>query len=174
MNVPAVVGRLRASPPGQFGQKFMDDRALTLASLVAWGMLNTFLPLLLGVLALLGILLGDSPAAATAEAMLLAALPAWASELVSESFAAIQQAAGVAGLVSLGATLHGEWVSPHDLDPGGDGHPLANFAVSPNGAVLARASRHESVVRLWSLPDGRALGLLEGSTRCAGAPVPTT
>jgi membrane protein len=105
MNVPAVLGRLRASPPGQFGQKFMDDRALSLASLVAWGMLNTFLPLLLGVLALLGVLLGDSPAAATAEAMLLAALPAGASRLVSESFAAIQQAAGVAGLVSLGLLL---------------------------------------------------------------------
>ena len=105
MNVPAVLGQLRASPLGQFGQKFMDDRALTLASLVAWGMLNTFLPLLLGVLALLGLLLGDSPAAATAEAMLLAALPAGASRLVSESFAAIQQTAGVAGLVSLGLLL---------------------------------------------------------------------
>jgi uncharacterized BrkB/YihY/UPF0761 family membrane protein len=68
----ARLAELLASPPGQFTQKFMDDRALTLASLVAWGMLKTLLPLLLGVLSLVGPLLGDSPAAAAAEATVLA------------------------------------------------------------------------------------------------------
>ena len=99
------LSRLLASPPARFGQKFMDDRALTLASLVAWGMLNTFLPLLLGILSLVGLLLGDSPAAAAVEATLLAVLPAAAGTLVHDSLAAIKQAAGVAGLVSLGLLL---------------------------------------------------------------------
>ncbi len=87
---------LQASPPGQFVQKFMDDRALTLASLVAWGMLNTFLPLLLGVLSLIGLLLGDSPAAAAAEATVLAPLPAQAGELVHDSLGSLGEVAGVA------------------------------------------------------------------------------
>jgi membrane protein len=101
----AALSRLRASPPGQFVQKFLDDRALSLASLLAWGMLNTFLPLLLGILALVVLVLGDSPAATSAEAMLLAALPAAAGTIVQDSLAAIEQAAGVAGLVSLGFLL---------------------------------------------------------------------
>ena len=101
----AALGRLRATPPARFAQKFMDDRALTLASLVAWGMLNTFLPMLLGVLALVALLLGDSPAAAAAEATLLAALPAGVSALVRDSLAAVQRSAGIAGLVSLGLLL---------------------------------------------------------------------
>ena len=82
---------------GQFLQKFTDDRALTLASLVAWGMLNTFLPLLLGVLSLIGLLVGDSPAAAAAEATVLAPLPAEASQLVQDSLASVGRVAG-AGL----------------------------------------------------------------------------
>jgi membrane protein len=102
---PPAIARLLASPPARFGQKFMDDRALTLASLVAWGMLNTFLPLLLGILALVGALLGDSPGAAAAEETLLASLPAEASTLVRDSLASIQHAAGAAGLVSLGLLL---------------------------------------------------------------------
>lgn len=96
---------LRASPPARFVQKFMDDRALMLASLLAWGMLNTFLPVLLGVLALIGLFLGDSPAAAAAEEKLFALLPAQASTLVRGSIASIQQVAGAAGLVSLGLLL---------------------------------------------------------------------
>jgi membrane protein len=96
---------LQASRPGQFVQKFMDDRALTLASLVAWGMLNTFLPLLLGVLSLIGLVLGDSPAAAAAEATVLAPLPPEVGQLVRDSMASIGQVAGVAGLISLGLLL---------------------------------------------------------------------
>jgi uncharacterized BrkB/YihY/UPF0761 family membrane protein len=51
------------SPLAFLWQKLFDDRALTLASLLAWGMLKTFLPLLLGILSLIGLLLGDSAAA---------------------------------------------------------------------------------------------------------------
>ena len=87
----ARLAALVASPPGQFMQKFVDDRALTLASLVAWGMLNTFLPLLLGVLSLIGLLVGNSPAAASAKATVLAPLPAEASQLVQDSLASVRR-----------------------------------------------------------------------------------
>jgi membrane protein len=94
-----------ASPPGRLFQKFMDDRGLTLASLLAWGILNTFLPLLLGVLSLIGLLLGDSAEALAAENRLLAALPEAVASLVKDSLAAIQQSATGAGLISLGLLL---------------------------------------------------------------------
>jgi membrane protein len=96
---------LLASAPGRLFVKFMDDRGLTLASLLAWGILNTFLPLLLGVLSLIGLLLGDSAEAASAEARLLAILPEAIGELVRNSLAAIQQSATGAGLISLGLLL---------------------------------------------------------------------
>jgi membrane protein len=86
-------------------QKFMDDRALTLASLLAWGILNTFLPLLLGILSLSGLLLGESAEATAAEQRLLGLLPASISTVVQDSMAAMQRSAGGAGLISLGLLL---------------------------------------------------------------------
>ena len=83
----------------------MDDRALTLASLLAWGMLNTFLPLLLGILSLVGLVLGDSQLARAVEQQVLQVLPETMSSLVSDSLAAFESAAGTAGLVSLGFLL---------------------------------------------------------------------
>jgi membrane protein len=96
---------LLESLPGRFFQKFMDDRALTLASLLAWGILNTFLPLLLGILSLVGLLLGDSPEAQAIEQRLLAVLPPNAVAVVRDSLQAIEQAATGAGLISLGLLL---------------------------------------------------------------------
>ncbi len=83
----------------------MDDRGLTLASLLAWGILNTFLPLLLGILSLIGLLLGDSSQALAAENRLLAVLPETVSTLVRDSLAAIERSASGAGLISLGLLL---------------------------------------------------------------------
>ena len=96
---------LSASPVALLVQKFMDDRALTLASLLAWGILNTFLPLLLGILSLVGLVLGDSAEARAAEDRLLAVLPPAIDTLVRNSLASIQQSATGAGLISLGLLL---------------------------------------------------------------------
>ena len=97
--------KLLATRLAQLVQKFMDDRALTLASLLAWGMLNTFLPLLLGILSLIGLVLGDSAEAKAAEDRVLAVLPPAIDTLVLDSLAAIQQSATGAGLISLGLLL---------------------------------------------------------------------
>jgi hypothetical protein len=43
--------RLSGSRPGQFFTKLLQDEAPNLAALLAWGMLSTLLPLLLGILA---------------------------------------------------------------------------------------------------------------------------
>jgi len=67
--------------------------------------LNTFLPLLLGVLSLIGLFLGDSPEAQAAENRLLAVLPEAIGALVDESLTAIQRSATGAGLISLGLLL---------------------------------------------------------------------
>jgi membrane protein len=99
------VKSLLASWPGRFVQTFMDVRALSLASLLAWGMLNTFLPLLLGILALIGLIAGDTEIAQAVEQRLLAVLPTAVSTLVRDSLAAFQRAAGTAGLISLGFLL---------------------------------------------------------------------
>jgi membrane protein len=96
---------LGASAPARLFQKFMDDRALTLASLLAWGILNTFLPLLLGILSLIGLLLGDSAQAIAAEQQLLSLLPPGIASVVQDSLAAMERAASGAGLISLGLLL---------------------------------------------------------------------
>lgn len=83
----------------------MNDRALTLASLLAWGMLNTFLPLLLGMLSLVGLVLGDSQLAKAVEQRVFEVLPEAISTLLRDSLAAFQGAAGTAGLISLGFLL---------------------------------------------------------------------
>ncbi len=105
MPEPEPLQRLLASPPARLVQKFLDDRALTLASLLAWGILNTFLPLLLGILSLIGLLLGDSAEAVAAENRLLAVLPEAVSSLLRDSLAAIEHSATGAGLISLGLLL---------------------------------------------------------------------
>jgi membrane protein len=100
-----VLATVLASPPARLFQKFMDDRGLTLASLLAWGILNTFLPLLLGILSLVGLFLGDSAQAAAIEDRLLAVLPEAISTLVRDSLAAVERSATGAGLISLGLLL---------------------------------------------------------------------
>jgi membrane protein len=89
----------------QFIQKFLDDRALTLASLVAWGLLNTLLPTLLGMLALLGLLFGSAIASSAVEGMLFTMLPPQVTSIVHNSLVGMQQVAGLAGLISLGLLL---------------------------------------------------------------------
>jgi uncharacterized BrkB/YihY/UPF0761 family membrane protein len=49
----------KRSRAGQFLQKVMDDRAPNLAVILAWGTLNTLLPLILGILAIAGFVLRD-------------------------------------------------------------------------------------------------------------------
>jgi membrane protein len=100
-----MVETVRNSAPGRFVQRLFDDRIGTLASLVAWGTLNTLLPLILGVLALATLLLGNSPQVDAAEAAVLSLLPAEAAAVFDAAIQAARSAAGPTGLIGLGILL---------------------------------------------------------------------
>ena len=60
---------------GLFLKKFSDDQGTNLAALLAWGTLNTLLPLLLGILAITGLVLRDSQRVDQVYSTLVALVP---------------------------------------------------------------------------------------------------
>lgn len=88
-----------------FVRKVLDDRAMALATEIAWAILNTFVPLLLGIVSIVGLVIGQSAAAAAIEQALKVVMPTQFATTIIGSVASYQQAAGVAGLVSLGLLL---------------------------------------------------------------------
>jgi len=86
-------------------QKFFDDRAMTLASLLAWGIVNTLLPLILGLLALVGLVLQDPAQLKAAEEAILSVLPSQVQPAVQEIMDNAVANAGAIGLISLGLVL---------------------------------------------------------------------
>jgi membrane protein len=78
---------------------------MALATEVAWAIINTLLPLLLGILSIVGLVIGQSAAAAAIEQALKVVMPAQFVATIIGWLASFQQAAGTAGLVSLGLLL---------------------------------------------------------------------
>ncbi len=72
------------SKAGQFVQKVMDDRAPNLAILLAWGTLNTMLPLILGILAIAGLVLRDPQRLDQLSSTMFAVLPGEAADTLSK------------------------------------------------------------------------------------------
>ncbi len=91
----------KRSRAGQFVQKVQDDRAPNLAVLLAWGTLNTMLPLLLGILAIVGLIIRDPKQLDSLTGTLLAVLPEQAATAIHDILAQSRQSAGVAGIISL-------------------------------------------------------------------------
>src|SRR2546430_14740885 len=74
----ALKARLDAfqrSGVGRFLRKVRDDQATNLAALLAWRILNALLPLLLGILALAGLVLRDPERLDQVYSTLLALVP---------------------------------------------------------------------------------------------------
>jgi YihY family inner membrane protein len=88
-----------------FVQKFLDDRALTLASLIAWGLLNTLLALFVGVVSVATLLLGDVPQVAAIQDALLRNLPAQAAAALEDALDIARSSAQAASLISIGFLL---------------------------------------------------------------------
>lgn len=87
---------------GLFAKKLMDDQAPNLAALLAWGTLSALLPLLLGVLSLLGLVLRDPERLNKLSGTLLALLPSEMATLLGGVLEKMQQSpAGLAGVVAL-------------------------------------------------------------------------
>src|SRR5919197_634416 len=96
-----LLTRLRGSRPGQFLTKLLQDDAPNLAALLAWGMLSTLLPLLLGILAIAGLLLRDPQRLDQVYSMLLASIPGEAAQPIRGALDSVRATAGAAGLISL-------------------------------------------------------------------------
>lgn len=97
----------RRSRVGQFLKKVQDDRATDLAALLAWGTLSTLLPLLLGILALAGLVLRDPRLLDQVYGILVVALPEQAAGVLGSTLETIRQgAAAPAGIVGLALLLY--------------------------------------------------------------------
>ena len=87
---------------GQFAKKVMDDQATNLAALLAWGTLTAVLPLILGLLSLVGLILRDPQRLNEVYSTLLAVLPPeMANQLGGLLDAVRQESAGPAAIVAL-------------------------------------------------------------------------
>ncbi len=99
------IAALQHSRVGGFAQKFMDDRGIDLAMLIAWGTLSTVFPVLLGITAFAGLLLQDPARSARITGTLLQLVPAEAAQPLAAILDDTQRNAGAAGLVGLGLLL---------------------------------------------------------------------
>src|SRR6266480_6806971 len=95
------VTRLRGTRAGQFATKLLHDEAPNLAALLAWGMLSTLLPLLLGTLAIGGLVLRDPQRLDQVYGLLLVSIPQEAAQPIRVALANVRATAGAAGLISL-------------------------------------------------------------------------
>jgi membrane protein len=91
----------KRSRAGQFVQKVQDDRAPNLAILLAWGTLNTLLPLTLGILAIAGFVLRDPARLNQLTEVVFSVLPSEAARTLQGILTTTRQSAGAAGLISL-------------------------------------------------------------------------
>ena len=96
-----TLAALRQSPVGPFAQKFLDDRGIDLAMLIAWGTLSTIFPVLLGITAVAGVLLQDPERSARISTTLLQLVPAEAAQPLAGILEDTSRHAGAAGIIGL-------------------------------------------------------------------------
>jgi membrane protein len=92
---------VQRSRPGLFVQKVLDDRMPNLAALLAWGSLSAILPLLLGLLALAGMVLRDQQRLDLVYNSLTSALPAAAAEPITNVLDGMRQSAASVGIIAI-------------------------------------------------------------------------
>ncbi len=98
----AKLAAFQESRLGQFLKKFNDDQATNLAALLAWGTLSTMLPLLLGVLGLVGLVLRDPRTLDKVYSTILGVMPQQATGVLGTALQSVRhEAAAPAGIVGL-------------------------------------------------------------------------
>lgn len=95
------LAQFQKSKVGEFLRKVLNDRAPNLAVLLAWGTLNTMLPLILGILSIAGFILRDQQRLDSLSSTMFAVLPTQAAETLQGILTTTRQNAGAAGIVSL-------------------------------------------------------------------------
>jgi len=73
--VHQTVERVQRSAVAQFAQKYMNDRGMDLAMVVAWGTLSTIFPVFLGITAIAGLVLRDPARAGQVNNLMLRLVP---------------------------------------------------------------------------------------------------
>jgi membrane protein len=91
----------RESRLGQFVQKIQDDRVPNLGVLLAWGTLNTLFPLLLGILAISGLVLRDQQRLDELSGALLSLAPEQAATSLRDILSTTRESAGAASIIAL-------------------------------------------------------------------------
>ena len=86
---------------GQFVKKVNDDRVSNLAILLAWGTLNTLLPLFLGMLAISGLVLRDPERVDQLGSALVSVAPGQAATTLRDILTSTRDSAGAASIISL-------------------------------------------------------------------------
>jgi membrane protein len=89
------------SRAGQFVKKAMDDRVPNLAVLLAWGTLNTLLPLVLGMLAISGFVLRDPQRLDQLSGALFSLAPGQAASTLRDILSSTRDSAGAASIISV-------------------------------------------------------------------------
>src|SRR5438105_3765669 len=104
MEASAMKDKLAAfqqSRAGQFLKKVMDDRVPNLAVLLAWGTLQTLFPLVLGMLAISGLVLRDPQRLEQLTSALLSLAPGEAATTLRDILTTTRDSAGAATIISV-------------------------------------------------------------------------
>lgn len=105
----AIKQRLAAfqeSRPGLFVKKVSDDQATNLGALLAWGTLSTLLPLLLGLLAIAGLVLRDPERLNQLYSSLVGLVPTAGRDVLGQALESVRTGgAGGAGIVGIALLL---------------------------------------------------------------------
>lgn len=92
---------IQQSGLGRFFKKFSADRGTNLAILLAWGTLNTIIPVLLGLSAIVGLVFRDPERQAQITSIVFNTLPPDTADLLRKVLTDLQENAGVVGIVGL-------------------------------------------------------------------------
>jgi membrane protein len=104
-SLKARLAAVQRSRPGLFVKKVLDDQMPNLAALLAWGTLSAILPLLLGLLALAGLVLRDQQRLDQVYNSLTSALPAAAAEPITNVLDGMRQSAASVGIIAIALLL---------------------------------------------------------------------
>ncbi len=103
----AIIAAVQTSGFGQLIRRYTEDRADLLAAVIAFNALFSMFPIILGVLAIVGLILRSPGAQARAQALVLSTVPAEGATSVVQAISSASQSAGLLGLLSLVGLLWG-------------------------------------------------------------------
>ncbi len=101
----AMLAAFQRSRLGRFVKKVLDDQMPNLAALLAWGTLSAILPLLLGLLALAGMVLRDQQRLDQVYNSISAVLPATVAEPITSVLDGMRQSAASVGIIAIALLL---------------------------------------------------------------------